>query len=133
MPDVTALLTFPTLYSLLIVVYIGTAISVVTLVFTVYFDRTKSTSITRDECTKPQFIGLLTAILYIKNLQISEKGDITQLSINVLLSNITFFLIFPVLVSDFNSLVIFTCFVYVDSSYVCLNLRVSCNIYHLHT
>jgi len=36
-------------------------------------------------------------------------------------------------VNDFNSLVIFSCFMYADSSYVCLNSRVSCNIYHLHT
>jgi len=56
-------------------------------------DSTTST-ITHDECTKPQFIGLLTAILYIKKIyKYQTKADITQLDqvVNVLLSNITFF------------------------------------------
>ena len=58
----------------LIAVYIWTAISLVTVVFKVYFVRTKSTSITQDECTKPQFIGLLTAILYIiKSYNVRKK------------------------------------------------------------
>ena len=36
-------------------------------------------------------------------------------------------------VADFRSQVIFYRFTYVDSSYVCLNSRASCNMYHLHT